>query len=279
MDIRAFDDAGRFAHEAAAYFDLDPLSSSVIAVQVAGVVGGMRPRGEKDTYWTLVDDGRVVGIAMCTPPYNLFLARMPGQAVVALAATLADGGWSFPGVNGEAQTVAAFAAAWEARTGQGSTTAVFMRMYRLADLIVPATVPGRARSAGPDDVELMGTWLQAFHDEAQPHAPVGDWTKLAEHRIRAGQLCVWEDDESVVSMAAFSEAVAGVSRVGPVYTPPAHRRKGYGAAVTAQATATALSGGARQVVLYTDLSNPTSNAIYQAIGYRPDHDAEERAFA
>jgi predicted GNAT family acetyltransferase len=66
--------------------------------------------------------------------------------------------------------------------------------------------------------------------------------------------------------------------VGPVYTPPARRGRGFGSAVTADATAAAIAAGADHVVLYTDLSNPTSNAIYQTIGYRVDHDAEERSF-
>lgn len=74
-------------------------------------------------------------------------------------------------------------------------------------------------------------------------------------------------------MAGRNRAAAGVARVGPVYTPPEQRRQGYGAAVTAACTSDALDRGASDVVLFTDLANPTSNAIYQQIGYRPlcDH--------
>jgi predicted GNAT family acetyltransferase len=79
-------------------------------------------------------------------------------------------------------------------------------------------------------------------------------------------------------MAGFTRPAAGLARVGPVYTPLEHRRHGYGAAVAAHATQAALDAGAAQVVLYADLANPTSNAIYQRIGYLPDHDAEERSF-
>lgn len=89
---------------------------------------------------------------------------------------------------------------------------------------------------------------------------------------------LWTDGEGSVAMAAHSAPAGGVARVGPVYTPPSLRRRGFGAAVSAAASAAAVAAGAVHVVLYTDLSNPTSNAIYQAIGYRPDHDAEERAF-
>jgi predicted GNAT family acetyltransferase len=72
--------------------------------------------------------------------------------------------------------------------------------------------------------------------------------------------------------------VASAATPSTVYTPSASRRRGYGAAVTAAASVAALAAGAEQVALYTDLANPTSNSVYQAIGYRPDHDAEERSF-
>ena len=68
----------------------------------------------------------------------------------------------------------------------------------------------------------------------------------------------------------------GVARVGPVYTPPAYRRRRYGGAVTEKATAVGLSAGAERVVRSTDLAKPTSNFVYQSIGYLPNHDAEER---
>ncbi len=97
--------------------------------------------------------------------------------------------------------------------------------------------------------------------------------------LGARQVHLWLDEDAFVSLAAVSAPAAGVARVGPVYTPPRHRGQAYGAAVTATATAAALSAGAEHVVLYTDLGNPTSNSIYQSIGYRADHDAEERAFS
>lgn len=278
MDVRPFEDAALFAREAAAYLGADPFSSSVIAVQVDGVLGGIRNRGPQDRYWTVVEADQTLGIAMHTPPYNLFLARMPAAAAVALARSLAETSRGLAGVNGELDTVAAFADKWTELTGKRSSTAVSMRMYRLGELTLPGGVSGRPRPATQGDVELVAAWLEAFRDEAQPHAPMSDWRGVAEQRIRAGQFELWEDEQQPVSVAGFSNAVAGVSRVGPVYTPPAQRRRGYGVAVTAQATTAALSAGAKHVVLYTDLSNPTSNAIYQTIGYRADHDAEERTF-
>ena len=278
MDVRLFEDAASFAGEAAAYLGTDPFSSSVIAVQVDAVQRGIRDEGPQDRYWAVAEGDQTVGIAMHTPPHKVFLSRMPAAAAAALAQSLAETSPGLPGVGGEGQTVAAFAHKWAGLTGRRSSTAVRMRMYRLGEPSFPAGVGGRARPAGPADVELVATWLDAFQDEAQPHAPRPDGRDLAKRRVRAGQFWLWEDNRQPVSLAGFSNVVAGVSRVGPVYTPPAHRRRGYGAAVTAQATAAAINAGSKHVVLYTDLANPTSNAIYQAIGYRADHDAEERTF-
>ena len=107
--------------------------------------------------------------------------------------------------------------------------------------------------------------------------PAGDVDDLARRRIAARQICCGSTAEPV-SLAAFSAPARGVSRIGPVYTPPQFRRHGYGTAVTAYASRAALHAGAEHVVLYTDLANPTSNKIYQAIGYVPDHDFEEHRF-
>ncbi len=159
MDVRRFEDASLFAREAAAYLSADPFSSSVIAVQVDAVLKGIRDAGPQDRYWTVVEGDHTLGIAMHTPPHSVFLARMPNAAAVALAQSLAETSPGLPGVNGELGTVAAFAAKWTDLTGQRSSTAVSMRMYRLAELTFPGRVGGRSRPAAQDDVEVVAAWL------------------------------------------------------------------------------------------------------------------------
>lgn len=258
----------------------DPFSTNVMAVVAGRIAAGQEPDSERHLWATVEDsDGCIVGAAMHTPPHHLFVSRMPAAAAASLADVVADTGRDLPGVNGALIATGPFAATWAARTGRKSTLITAMRLYRLGQLAWPQGVAGNAIAAvTPRDTELAAGWLAAFHEEAQPHAPVWDWRALAERRVGAGQVLLWRDEDAVVSLAAVSAPAAGVARVGPVYTPPEHRRQGYGAAVTAKATAVALSAGADHVILYTDLENPTSNSIYQSIGYKPDHDAEERSF-
>jgi predicted GNAT family acetyltransferase len=172
--------------------------------------------------------GPRLGAAMHTPPHHLFVSRMSAEAAASLAHALADAGRDLPGVSGAVEVTRPFAATWMARTGRRSTVVTAMRMYRLGELAWPQGVAGEAVAAvTPRDIELVAGWLAAFHEEAQPYAPVWDWRVVAERRVGAGQIHLWRDEDVFVSLAAVSAPAAGVARVGPVYTLPAYRRRGW----------------------------------------------------
>lgn len=130
--------------------------------------------------------------------------------------------------------------------------------------------PGHARYAGPADRDLLIGWLLAFHDEIGERRPDDPGAKIDSWLDYGGAL-LWEDGQPV-SMATRSRAEAGAVRVQTVYTPPIQRGRGYGEAVTIAVTQAAQQSGARDVVLTTDLANPTSNALYQRLGYRSVED-------
>jgi len=279
VDIRFSDDPGAFATLAAEFMKADPFSTNVIGVHSSGVVAGLRPRGPQDIWAVMLEQKRVIGVAMQTPPYNLFVSRMPAEAAHRLADAIDGVERAIPGVSGETTAVSAFLDRWAELCGEVPSGEVAMRMYRLGRLRHPSGVVGEARPAGRDDAGVIRDWFAAFQAEAQRDGPAHDAASIADRRIAAGEVTLWARAGEPVSMAACSPPACGVARVGPVYTPPAHRRHGFGAAVTAGATAQALEKGAVHVVLYTDLANPTSNSVYRSIGYLADHDAVERRFA
>lgn len=271
---------GAFLDRAEQLLRDDPFSTNVIVTVATRLASGSGPMNDGDRWFTIEgDDGEVLGVAMRTPPHNTFLSRMPHDAVLILAEELALSDNELPGVNGAIESTGAFANVWQRITGHSSKLVRATRMYRLVELVWPRTVHGQARRAEASrDLSVVAQWLAAFHEDALSSAPVEDWTALAKRRVNAGDIHLWQAQGEPVALAGVSGAPAGVARVGPVYTPPRWRKKGYGSSVTAAATAAALAAGAQHVVLYTDLANPISNSIYQAIGYRPDHDAEERSF-
>jgi predicted GNAT family acetyltransferase len=280
MRVIACSGPGPFLDRAASFLKADPFSTNVVATVATRMASGAPP-GNEGQLWLIVEgaDGQAIGVAMHTPPHNVFLSRMPQDAARALAERLASNDRDIPGVNGAIESTGAFASAWEGITGHSSKLVTATRMYVLAELVWPEAMVGQARRAEISrDLSVVAEWLAAFHEDAQPHAPLDDWTATAQRRMEAGELHLWQVEGAPVSLAGVSGAPVGVARVGPVYTPPNWRRNGYGSGITAAASAAALGAGARHVVLYTNLANPTSNSIYQAIGYRPDHDAEERSF-
>jgi predicted GNAT family acetyltransferase len=120
------------------------------------------------------------------------------------------------------------------------------------------------------DRALLESWFTAFAEEAGTY--LGDPADLVDERLSYGGLTLWEADGVPVSLGGRHRPAAGVVRVAPVYTPAEHRRQGYAGAVTVAVSQTALDAGADYVVLFTDLANLTSNALYQRLGYRPVED-------
>lgn len=225
--------------------------------------------------------GSVVAATLRTPPHNQVLSCVDElEAVDALVEALR--GEDLPGLLGPTEPAGRFAARWTDATGQPARVQVAERIFRLHRVIRPARpAPGRWRVVGPRDRELITDWLVAFMTEAVPEAPaIPDVGAVADRWVaQVGRIgYVWEDDGSVVSLVgAGGETPHGI-RIGPVYTPPERRGRGYASSLTAAASQDQLDGGREFVFLFTDLSNPTSNKIYRAIGYEPVCDVDQYHF-
>ncbi len=228
--------------------------------------------------WYAAGGGPVTAACLHTPPYPMALTAMPGRAAAALARSLADDGRAVAGVGGPPGPAQAFAAAWQRQTGLAARVGRHERLYRLGDLVPPDPAPaGRPRPAAAADTALLLAWLAAFRQEADP-AGAPARREMVDERISYGGLTIWETGDGPVSLAGRTRVVAGQARIGPVYTPPEHRGRGYGGAVTTAVSQQALAAGVSEVLLYTDLANPTSNALYQRLGYQPVTDSVQLRF-
>jgi predicted GNAT family acetyltransferase len=220
----------------------------------------------------------VAGAFVERPGLPVLPTALPPAAIGPLAATLAAHGRSPSAVNGRADVAAAFAAAWTARTGVPAHRHRRMCLHRLDALVPPAPPPAGAGAVATEaDRELLVRWWYAFAEE------LGDFAVEVEQavagRIAYGGVLVWRVDGEPVSIAGTTRAVAGMARVAPVYTPPEHRGRGYAAAATAAVTRRLLDAGTREVLLFTDLANPTTNRLYRRLGYRPVEEVVTLVFA
>lgn len=234
--------------------------------------------------WLVEVDGAVVGAALWTPPYNLILPRPLGDgALAALAAQIDD---DLPGVTAALPEADMFATAWCRRRGVGFEVSVAQGIYALERVVPIEGVPGAMRPAGEEDRLTISNWYRAFMEEALPGGGPRDEEADARRErtidVRLGDgassgIVLWEDEGEVVSLAGFGGETPNGIRVGPVYTPPARRRRGYASALTAGLSARLLESGRRFCFLYTNLANPTANKIYREIGYEHVCDSAELA--
>lgn len=262
MRARRLGSAEEFLEATAGVRAADPVRTNVLGSVATGVAQGRRY--ERELWWVLEDDaGIVVGAALRTVPYKLLLGPMPPEAADALADDVVALGEVPPGLVGPTPVARRVAE----RAGWATTVATQERILVLDQLVPPVGVPGSVRPATPDDVELGAAWVEQFALDAQTLVP--DPRESFVARLDGNRF--WVVDGEPVSYAGHAPLVESggtvVARVGPVYTPAEHRRRGYGAAVTAAVTAELLES-ADVVMLFTDAANPTSNGVYERLGYR-----------
>ena len=253
----------------------EPEALSVIASVTAGILRD-RSRYLGARWWAGHDGTQVVAAVMHTPPHLVHIALATPEDARCLADVLAAQGDDLPGVGGLREPARAFADEWAARTGE--RTRVTMEIGRF-DLPVrprvPFAVPGSYRHASEAELALVDAWLQDFTDAIDGSGRTAK--SLAAH-VSDRRVGLWADPAGdPVSMAYASPASGGVTRISGVWTPPERRRRGYASAVVAALSAERLDAG-EACILFTDLANPTSNAIYQAMGYRRVGDAVSIAF-
>jgi GNAT superfamily N-acetyltransferase len=229
----------------------------------------------------VLEGDRVVGAALQTPPWRLVVSEFEGAGVAEVLVADLDGR-SLPGVVGPAEAAGAFASAWGANGGVAAKLTRHERAYRLREVLPIRPAPGAMVRAETADRGILREWIEAFHVEAigASGAPAQDYEAMANRWIRGlGRTAyLWVDGGRAVSLAGAGGLTPNGIRVGPVYTPPELRGRGYASNLVAGVSQAQLDAGRTFVFLFTDLANPTANHIYQDIGYEPVIDIDEYAF-
>lgn len=266
MEVMRFDDARGFREYANPLLLADEAANNLIL----GVTGNVIER--PDSYeaflgWVVVDDdGQPTGAAAQTVPYNLILA-VPGreQALELLASEIRD----VPGVVGCRPGVDDFVAA----RMESHRLKMSQGVFQLGAVTFPSRVEGVSRPARLDEVdELAAMWI-AFEEEAIGHVENAKRTRdnlRLRIEMQSPRHGAWihEIGERIVSLSGHSGPTPSGIRIGPVYTPPEHRGRGYASQLVAAQSQWLLDNGHRYCFLFTDLANPTSNSIYKRVGYR-----------
>ena len=258
-----------------AYRLAEPVRTNILSSVATAVAGGDRTY---DAYfwWAVLDDAdQCAGAAFRTAPFGLHLGPMPREALPYVALAVADHDDTFPWVVGSHDAVASFLEAYAEGTSAGSTRC-FVRglkslLYELDELRVPL-VEGSCRVATLDDIDLVAQWTREFQAfTGTPPTTDEREREFLVARLTAASLRLWTVGGTPVAMAGHAPTITTpsgpITRIGPVFTPEEWRAHGYGSGVTAALCEELVSRGSR-VILYADADYPTSNRVYQRLGFR-----------
>ncbi|WP_418275391.1 GNAT family N-acetyltransferase [Isoptericola jiangsuensis] len=293
------DDPAAFLALAGDTLRADPILATVVtttAQQWVDRAAAGEPRPDHPCWFAVATDpaDAVVGVAMRTAPfepYPMYVLPMADDVATSLADHLLAHDEHVDAANGSTPAVDVFMRRVAERTGRVAHLDRPTRLYELDTLVPPAPLPaGQARPADRDDLDLVVSWLDVFHPEADRQAgrPDDGTTHPTVHptvhpqdvlaRLDGRRVWLWEVDGRAVSMVGFQGPALGTARVGPVFTPADQRGHGYAGALTAHVARELLDRDAR-VCLTTDLDNAVSNALYLRLGFRPVGDTAEMVLA
>ena len=266
MNVRLYSTPDEFASAARWVYRRDPVLFTVeLTTARSRVLSADR------VMLSVADDAGVFAAAVQGDDGCLLVSGLPARSIGEVVAKLSARGIELPAVRGTRAAATAFVDAWCTAVGAGAEVSDEETLYRLGTLEPPSGVPGKVRLSADDDGELVVDWLDAFFADAfdipsDREARRGYLREIAHAR---GRILVWTVDDVPVSMARLHAPSAGMTRVGPVYTPLEHRGRGYAAAVTSAAAEDAIGRGVRDVVLFADVNNAVSNGVYRRIGFEP----------
>ncbi len=262
MNVVEYADAQTLWCEAEAFLSRDAANnthqlSAIKRLLNLGARGGERFFALRDTNDVLV------GSAVVVDTQTLFLSLMDLAVVAALATHLREANVRLAGVIGRDDVLKVFTENFM----QPFSTHVNLLLYRLEGRPEFGRASGKSRLSKMDDLALLMDWHAAFEHEVGMIKVPTPLEARVSRRITDQQLTLWVEGGTTVSFAGANALPASSARVGPVYTPPELRGRGYAQAVTAAVSLQLQSDEPRTVFLFTDAANPASNKAYQRIGY------------
>ena len=222
---------------------------------------------------TIEENGQLLAIFQMTPPHPLNIIFVDEKRITTCAdlciTELINHSIPVESIISVKEWAFMFAHKWQEKTGMKYTMMMDQGLYRLDQVEQSLEMsPGTWRYATSNDTLLLEEWYSQFEQDTElPKTAPEEIKKRVKAMLDGKEVFLWENEGEVVSMMKKARPTTNGVTVSLVFTPAAKRRKGYGRTMVATVSKELLKEY-KFCVLYTDMLNPTSNKIYQEIGYR-----------
>ena len=281
MQINKYNNANEYYQRVESYLLRDEAAHCLL-IGLSKALRNSQSKHQDFPYLVTVErNGSIVATATRTSPERrLVLSRSTDVEAVRLIAENAAvfENTSLPGTIGLKSEATTFARIWHFLTKQDFELALAMKIHQLETVKPIVKALGSFRMANEKDRNLITKWSEAFESEALgDKEPKSNYQSWFERHLKQQSLFIWQN-KVPVSMAAFGGTTPNGTRINAVYTPPEYRGKGYATSCVAALSQHLLDREYKYCFLFTDLANPTSNHIYQKIGYQPVHEISNYSF-
>lgn len=222
-------------------------------------------------YFSLLENGRSKGCALRSHAERpIILTEMPAAGIEQLISALHQNKVQISAVMGTMNSVNSFQTSWCKQTSMTAHLQMHLGVYECKAVNMPAITSEKLIKADISHSALLNEFIRGFLVECFPEKPVteSDVQNLLNRQLKEQTLFLLQNAENeIVSMAANSRGGVNSGSISLVYTPPRHRKKGHAGKTVALLSEQILKSGKTLVNLFTDLKNPTSNSVYQKIGF------------
>ncbi|MED0998235.1 GNAT family N-acetyltransferase [Bacillus mobilis] len=189
------------------------------------------------------------------------------EDIVELAKELTKVYPNVPGLIGNKKVVQRLAEEIAAIENKKTNVAMEQGIYELKQVQKKWNGDGIFREVSSEELTLIEQWIYQFCEDVKLPTTKEEAKQTAHTLITNRRLFGLEVEGELVSVAAKTRPTTNNITVNFVYTPKEARKKGYASSCVAALSQRMLDEGYKTTTLYTDLENPTSNKIYQEIGY------------
>jgi predicted GNAT family acetyltransferase len=237
---------------------------------------------KKPTLSFITENDNIKLVSIRTPPHNQILSYTDNlQTIDVLVDSLIKRNINIPGVLGIKEAAEEFVKLWCRKKEIKVKLVTNERIYKLEHVAKKTLGKNKFIKATLEYEDLILKWAREFMVEAFPERSkeiIEQSIKRIKMAIRSGKIFLLLDNNEPVSMVQKAGKTPNGNSLNFVYTPPELRRRGYATECVAKLSKYLLEEGNKFCFLFTDLMNPTSNSIYQKIGYRPVIDVDEFQF-